>query len=254
MRKIVDGIEGRHECVLLTQEYVRKIIKNASDDDDFTHGLWFSAIHYINDEWAILIGCFGDIKSFIKHRKLKKVVIVIKSCKPNALGDLTVILKDPSGDGTDVGGSRMLGEEELMKLLEEEERVEQEFQLDGILRIAYKLNLFMLEDPTFRASGDVTPSPTSGALGALTPKMQLFNLTFLLICFLTTCLTRASRALRKSTHPVMAINLYLLVVEGFEVEGFAIGGFKVEGLKVEGFEVVGFDVKAFEVEAAFEVE
>ncbi|GJS01677.1 transposase, MuDR, MULE transposase domain protein [Tanacetum coccineum] len=97
----------------------------------------------------IPIGCSDDIKSFIKSGKLEKVV-VIKSCTPNALGDLTMILKDPSGtisgtihhkiinEGynsgrvTDVGGGGMLDQEELMKLLEEEERVEQEWQSNVI--------------------------------------------------------------------------------------------------------------------------
>ncbi|GJY95264.1 hypothetical protein Tco_0511625 [Tanacetum coccineum] len=93
------------------------------------------------------------------------------------------------------------------------------------------------KDPTFGALGAVTLSPTSGALGALTQRMQLFNLTSLLIRFLTTCSTSAYGSLRKSTHPVMAIFLYLMVVDGFEVEGFEIGGFKVEGFVVEAFEV-----------------
>ncbi|PWA43509.1 hypothetical protein CTI12_AA534370 [Artemisia annua] len=39
----------------------------------------------------------GDIKSFIKKGKVDQVVAIIKSCTPNALGDLTVTLKDLSG-------------------------------------------------------------------------------------------------------------------------------------------------------------
>ncbi|GKD64296.1 hypothetical protein Tco_1306404, partial [Tanacetum coccineum] len=52
----------------------------------------------------------------------------------------------------------------------------------------------------------------------------------------------------KSTHPVLEIFLYLLVVEGSEVEGF-----ENEGFELKGFEVKGFDVEAFVVEACFEV-
>nr|GFB55071.1 hypothetical protein [Tanacetum cinerariifolium] len=48
-----------------TKEYVRKIIKDASEDDHFM--------------------------------KLKRVVGVIMSCTLTALGNLTVTLKDPSG-------------------------------------------------------------------------------------------------------------------------------------------------------------
>ncbi|GKD44595.1 hypothetical protein Tco_1269240, partial [Tanacetum coccineum] len=39
----------------------------------------------------------GDIKNFLKNGKLKQVVAIIKSCTPNAFGDLTVIVKDLSG-------------------------------------------------------------------------------------------------------------------------------------------------------------
>ncbi|GKC26201.1 transposase, MuDR, MULE transposase domain protein [Tanacetum coccineum] len=45
-------------------------------------------------------GCFGDVKKFLKNGKLEKVekfLAVIKSCTLNALGDLTVTLKDLSG-------------------------------------------------------------------------------------------------------------------------------------------------------------
>ncbi|GJS39567.1 putative ribonuclease H-like domain-containing protein [Tanacetum coccineum] len=46
---------------------------------------------------GIVSGCFVDIKKFCKNGKLDKVVAIIKSCTPNALGDLTVTLKDLSG-------------------------------------------------------------------------------------------------------------------------------------------------------------
>ncbi|GJS27837.1 phospholipase-like protein [Tanacetum coccineum] len=43
-------------------------------------------------------GCyFGDIKSYIKNKKLKKVVAIITSCKQIVLGDMNVTLKDSSG-------------------------------------------------------------------------------------------------------------------------------------------------------------
>ncbi|GJT35534.1 transposase, MuDR, MULE transposase domain protein [Tanacetum coccineum] len=46
---------------------------------------------------GIVTGCFGYVKKCLKNGKLEKVVAVIKSCTPNALGDLTVTLKDLSG-------------------------------------------------------------------------------------------------------------------------------------------------------------
>ncbi|GJV83100.1 hypothetical protein Tco_1522998 [Tanacetum coccineum] len=66
-------------------------------DDDFTRAPWLSAIDYVNVDGGIVTGCFGDVKKFLKNGKLEKVVAVIKSCTSNALGDLTVTLKDLSG-------------------------------------------------------------------------------------------------------------------------------------------------------------
>lgn len=51
----------------------------------------------MNADGGIVTGCFADIKKFCKKGKLDKVVAIIKSCTPNALGDLTVTLKDLSG-------------------------------------------------------------------------------------------------------------------------------------------------------------
>jgi hypothetical protein len=46
---------------------------------------------------GVAYGCLSDIKSFIDNGKVAQVVAIIKSCSPNALGDLTVALKDLSG-------------------------------------------------------------------------------------------------------------------------------------------------------------
>ncbi|GKC68791.1 hypothetical protein Tco_1101389 [Tanacetum coccineum] len=40
-------------------EYVRKIIENVSDVDDFTRGSWFGVVQYLNVEWAILLKVEG---------------------------------------------------------------------------------------------------------------------------------------------------------------------------------------------------
>ncbi|GJV54828.1 transposase, MuDR, MULE transposase domain protein [Tanacetum coccineum] len=97
IRKTAEIREGGHNCEMLTQEYVRKITEEASDDDHFTRGPWLSAVQYLAVEGSIATGCFGDMKTFIKNGKVEKVVAVIKSCTPNMLGDLTVTLKDLSG-------------------------------------------------------------------------------------------------------------------------------------------------------------
>ncbi|GKB29038.1 reverse transcriptase domain-containing protein [Tanacetum coccineum] len=90
LRKHADVMEGGHENVLPTQEYVRQIIYDPSEDDYFTSGPWLGAVVYLHDEGIMASGCLGDMK-------LEWVIGVIMSCTSNALGDLTVTLKDPSG-------------------------------------------------------------------------------------------------------------------------------------------------------------
>ncbi|GJU26853.1 hypothetical protein Tco_1165474 [Tanacetum coccineum] len=97
LRKTTEIREDAHECVIPPQEYARKIIEDASEDDHFMHGPWFSVVQYLDVEGGITSGCFGDIKTFCKDGKVIKVVAVIKSCMPNTSGELTVALKDPSG-------------------------------------------------------------------------------------------------------------------------------------------------------------
>nr|GFB99681.1 hypothetical protein [Tanacetum cinerariifolium] len=60
-------------------------------------GAWFSATNYVIAFGGTVTGCLGDIDNFLKKGKLKQVVAIVKSCYPNALGDLNVTLKDVSG-------------------------------------------------------------------------------------------------------------------------------------------------------------
>nr|GEU37633.1 hypothetical protein [Tanacetum cinerariifolium] len=94
--KLVNTQKGREESIMSTQEYIRKIIEDMGEDDNFTRVPWLSAIDYVNVDGGILTGCFRDVKKFLKNGKLEKVVAVIKYCTLNALGDLTVTLKDNS--------------------------------------------------------------------------------------------------------------------------------------------------------------
>ncbi|PWA69606.1 hypothetical protein CTI12_AA296480 [Artemisia annua] len=87
LRKIADTREGVHE----------KSCCRLGFDDDFTRGPWLSAVDYTNANGWVVNGCLGDIKSHIKKGKGNLVLAIIKSCNPNALGDLTVTLKDLSG-------------------------------------------------------------------------------------------------------------------------------------------------------------
>ncbi|GKA58775.1 ribonuclease H-like domain-containing protein [Tanacetum coccineum] len=97
LRKQSDIHKGGDESVLSTQEYMKKVVKDEGEDEDFKSGSWVSATEYVNANGGIVSGCLGDIKNFLKNGKLEQVVSIIKSCSPNALSDLTVTMKDLSG-------------------------------------------------------------------------------------------------------------------------------------------------------------
>ncbi|GJS18235.1 transposase, MuDR, MULE transposase domain protein [Tanacetum coccineum] len=74
-------------------------------------------LDYVNVDGGIVMGCFGDVKKLLKNGKLEKVVAVIKSCTPNALGDLTVTLKDLSGTIFDTIHYKVLTKERFAKTI-----------------------------------------------------------------------------------------------------------------------------------------
>ncbi|GKB14032.1 transposase, MuDR, MULE transposase domain protein [Tanacetum coccineum] len=80
-----------------TQEYRQKVVEDVGEDDDFNSGVWFSATNYVIATGGTVTGCLGDINNFLKKGKLEQVVAIVKSCSPNALGDLNVTMKDLSG-------------------------------------------------------------------------------------------------------------------------------------------------------------
>ncbi|GJV68181.1 ribonuclease H-like domain-containing protein [Tanacetum coccineum] len=165
--------EGGDDFVLSTQEYMKQVVEDVREDEDFNSGSWVGATEYVKSNGGIVSGCLGFIKTFLKNGKLEQVVAIIKSCSPNALGDLKVTVKDLSGtlagsihykvineggygkeitvgsaiilanilvfhkdfvpgNGSGVGGSRMLMEkEEIVKLMEEEEMAELELHACG---------------------------------------------------------------------------------------------------------------------------
>ncbi|GKA51936.1 hypothetical protein Tco_0745132 [Tanacetum coccineum] len=67
-----------------------KVVEDVGEDDDFKSGSWVSVTNYVNANGGTITGCLGDIKNFLKNRKLKQVVAIVKSCSPNVLDDLTV--------------------------------------------------------------------------------------------------------------------------------------------------------------------
>ncbi|GJR34713.1 hypothetical protein Tco_1210397 [Tanacetum coccineum] len=117
LRKQADIQECGDESVMSTQEYIKKVVEDVGEDEDFRAGRGLT--------------------------KPDQVVAIIKSCASNVLGDLTTTLKDISdtisvpendsgvgrggvGGNGRVGGSRMLKEEEIIKFLKEEEIAEEE--------------------------------------------------------------------------------------------------------------------------------
>ncbi|GKB44319.1 hypothetical protein Tco_0889261 [Tanacetum coccineum] len=155
---------------------------------------------------GIGIGCLGDIKNSLKNEKHKQVIEIIKSCTLNALGDLTMTLRDlsVSGNGSGIGGNEMLDEEEIIKMLEEEEE---------------------MDELEFRSLSTICDK--SAALVALGNGNYSIG---------------ASGALRKSTYLVIIIFIYPLEVKGFEVETFEV--FEVKAFDFEALEVEAFDFEA----------
>ncbi|GKA37626.1 ribonuclease H-like domain-containing protein [Tanacetum coccineum] len=99
IRKQSDIHEGADDSVLSTQEYMKQVVEDVGEDEDFNSGSWVGATEYVKANGGIVSGCLGDIKTFLKNGKLEQVVAIIKSCSPNALGDLKVIVKDLSAKG-----------------------------------------------------------------------------------------------------------------------------------------------------------
>nr|GEV04304.1 retrovirus-related Pol polyprotein from transposon TNT 1-94 [Tanacetum cinerariifolium] len=81
-KKVLEAVEAyTRNSTTLTE----LLSLDASEDDHFTRDPRLSGVEYLNVEGGITSGCFSDMKTFCKNRKLEKVVAVIKSCTPNAL-------------------------------------------------------------------------------------------------------------------------------------------------------------------------
>ncbi|GJX56400.1 transposase, MuDR, MULE transposase domain protein [Tanacetum coccineum] len=78
-------------------ELMQKVVEDVVMMLIFNSGAWVSATNYVIAFGGTVTGCLGDIENFLKKGKLEQVVAIVKSCYPNALGDLNVTLKDLSG-------------------------------------------------------------------------------------------------------------------------------------------------------------
>ncbi|GKE16348.1 hypothetical protein Tco_1423925 [Tanacetum coccineum] len=96
--------------LMSTQEYIKKVVKDVGEDDDFKSGAWVSATNYVNAYGGTITGCLGDIDNNLKKGKLEQVVVIVKSCSPNVLGDLTVTMKDMSGTIPRIVHYKVIGE------------------------------------------------------------------------------------------------------------------------------------------------
>nr|GEU72857.1 hypothetical protein [Tanacetum cinerariifolium] len=87
-------ILGSDGALMSTQEYMQKVVEDVGEDDDFKSGSWDSANNYVNTNGGTVTGYLGDMKNFLKNEKLDQVVAIVKSSSLNAIGDLTVTMKD----------------------------------------------------------------------------------------------------------------------------------------------------------------
>ncbi|GJT01173.1 hypothetical protein Tco_0822342 [Tanacetum coccineum] len=135
--KQMDIHDGGDGCVMSIQEYMKKVVEDVGEDEDFKSGLWVSATDYVNANCGIVSGCLGDIKNFLKNEKLDQVVAIVKSCSPNVIDDLIVTLKDLSdtwlrfSPSSRSGSGMLMEEEEIVKLMKEEEMADLELQVCG---------------------------------------------------------------------------------------------------------------------------
>ncbi|GJR63000.1 ribonuclease H-like domain-containing protein [Tanacetum coccineum] len=77
-----DILLGLDEAVMSTQEYIKKVVEDVGEDEDFKSG----------------------------SRKLDQVVAIVKSCSPNVIGDLRVTMKDLSGTIPETIHHKVIGE------------------------------------------------------------------------------------------------------------------------------------------------
>ncbi|GJX26589.1 hypothetical protein Tco_0232885 [Tanacetum coccineum] len=100
-------------ALMSTQEYIQKVVKDVGEDDDFKSGPWVSATNYVNTNGGTVNGYLGDIKNFLKNGKLDQVDAIVKSCSPNAIGDLTLTMKDLTST---IPGDELEAHDELFRL------------------------------------------------------------------------------------------------------------------------------------------
>ncbi|GKB28668.1 hypothetical protein Tco_0868069, partial [Tanacetum coccineum] len=74
IRKQSDINEGGDDSVLSTQEYMKQVVEDVGEDEDFNSGSWVGATEYVKVNGGIVSGCLRYIKTFLKNEKLEQVV------------------------------------------------------------------------------------------------------------------------------------------------------------------------------------
>ncbi|GKC03525.1 hypothetical protein Tco_0995135 [Tanacetum coccineum] len=97
LRKNADIMARGHDNIRTTQEYVKKVNEDVSEDDHFMLGPWLNTIVHLHGEGVMPSGCLGNMKKYCINGKLELVVGVVMSGTPNALGDMTITLKVTTG-------------------------------------------------------------------------------------------------------------------------------------------------------------
>ncbi|GKB95941.1 hypothetical protein Tco_0982078 [Tanacetum coccineum] len=67
LRKIANIREGGEEFVMLTHNYIRKVVEDVGEDEDFTFGPWVSAVEFVNVNGG---SPFGTISGTIHYKVL----------------------------------------------------------------------------------------------------------------------------------------------------------------------------------------
>nr|GEZ61161.1 hypothetical protein [Tanacetum cinerariifolium] len=82
-----DILLGWDGAVKSTQEYMKKVVDDVGEDEDFKSGSWVSVTDYVNANGGIVSGCLRDIKNYLNNGKLDQIVAIIKSCSPIVIGE-----------------------------------------------------------------------------------------------------------------------------------------------------------------------
>ncbi|GJY56156.1 transposase, MuDR, MULE transposase domain protein [Tanacetum coccineum] len=106
-RDILLGLDG---AVLSTQKYMKKVVEDVGEDEDFKSGSWISVTDYVKANGGTVSGCLEDINNFLINGKLDQVVAIVKSCSPNVLGDLIVTMKNLLGTIPETIHHKVIGE------------------------------------------------------------------------------------------------------------------------------------------------